>query len=192
MNKTSEQTCLWLVGSLLLQDRRGWTFDEDQISPHSAEAQPKEAGISRPVNSALLYFFYLLTHWHLSHTPTMNYISTVRTARVQFSLEMLGRADRTRSLPLQLRHDKMLRPPFKDRVKENKDGEKQKGGKMRSLSENYWNQTKIKDDWRISCGTNHYAEEQEAQQKNMKQKKTNTEGIWKKPHVALLSGLHCR
>lgn len=31
-----------------------------------------------------------MTHWHLSHTPTMNYKSSVQTARVQFSLEMLG------------------------------------------------------------------------------------------------------
>lgn len=57
---------------------------------------------------------------------------------------------------------------------------------MRFLSKNYRNQTKIKDDWRISSSANHYAEEHKAQQKNMRQKKTNTEGIWKKPHVALL------
>lgn len=70
--------------------------------------------------------------------------------------------------------------------KRTKKGENKRGSKMRSLSKNYRNQAKIKDDWRISCSANHYAEEQEAQQKNMRQKKTNTEGIWKKPHVALL------
>lgn len=76
--------------------------------------------------------------------------------------------------------------PFKDGIKGNKDGENKRGAKWDFCQKNYRNQAKIKDDWRISSSANHYAKEHEAQQKNMKQKKTNTEGIWKKPHVALL------
>ena len=55
--------------------------------------------------------------------------------------------------------------PFKDGIRGNKDGEKQKRAKMRFLSENYRNQAKIKEDWRISSSADHYAEEQEVQQK---------------------------
>lgn len=195
MNKTSGQTSLWLAGSLRLQDRRGWTFDEDQKRALSSPLCRSSAEGSQHLVASKqhpLYVFYLMTHWHLSHTPTMNYKSSVQTARVQFSLEMLGQVVLQGAEPLtgalflcNFTTTKCW-GLFKNGIKGNKDGEKQKGGKMRFLSENYRNQTKIKDDWRISSSASHYAEEREAQQKNMRQKKTNTEGIWKKPHVALL------
>lgn len=191
MNKTSLQTSLWLVWSLGLQDRHRWTFDEDQIIifiPHSAEAQPKTA-------SKQYTFTFLLppdTLTPLSHPHHELYISCangkspILTWNVGASCRASGEPLTGPALFLCEIATTKCWAPFKDGIRGNKDGENKRGVKWDFLSENYRNQAKIKDDWRISSSANHYTEEQEVQQKNMRQKKTNTEGIWKKPHVALL------
>lgn len=191
MNKTSVQTSLWLVWSLGLQDRHRWTFDEDQIIiliPPSAAARPKTA-------SKQYTFTFLLppdTLTPLSHPHHELYISCangkgpILTWNVGASC--LASAEPLTGPTLFLRNFATTKrwALFKDGANGEQSRGKQKGDEMRFLSENYWNQAKIKGDWRISSSANYYTVEQEVQQKNMRQKKTNTEGIWKKPHVALL------
>lgn len=133
MNETSGQTCLWLVRPLRVRDGHRWTFKEDQIVllfPHSPNTAKKSRLLSASKQHTFT-FFYPRTHWHLSHTPSMNYKSSVRTARVQFSLEMLGQT----LSPWQDRHCSFAtlpqqngEPYFKDGIKGNKEGENKRRG----------------------------------------------------------------
>ena len=87
-------TSLWL---LWLPWNESWTgvrtFDQllGSEKQRNQRGKGEEDAVSWPVNSALLNFFYLLTHWHLSHTLAwiINMAGAWQEPRVQFSLEML-------------------------------------------------------------------------------------------------------
>lgn len=137
-------------------------------------------------NRGLLHFFYLLTHWHLSYTPAMNYICHLQTARVQLSqLLTWGRTSTKRRALFLLRLSRWQndQPPANRREQ---TWGKQKRDKMWFLSENYRNQAEMEKERSISSSGTSYPRTIRYNKKNTGRRKTNTEGIWKKPHVALL------
>lgn len=129
----------------------------------------------------------------LPHPHHELYIICANGKWVRFSLETLGQVLQQAQSPWQDCYCSVATPQWqnvepylKEGIKGKKKGENKKGVQWDICQKIIETGVKIKDDWRISSSANHYAEEQEAQQRNMRQKKTNTEGIWKKPHVALL------
>lgn len=132
MNKTSVQTSLWLVWSLVLHDGHRWTFDEGQIIiliPHSAEAQPKTA-------SKQYTFTFLLpldTLTPLAHPHHELYISCangkspILTWNVGASC--LASVEPITGSALFLCNITATKcwAPFKDGIRGNKDGENKRG-----------------------------------------------------------------